>query len=167
MSLWSRAGELSQQGKLLESQRMYEMAYDLRADPRLLFNIARVLHKRGLMADAAAHYESFLNSSLDDPVQKAKARAYLDEARTSLASAASQKPTLPSIDQAPRQGTESALAGVAAATRPSDAGTPAQPLYKKWWLWTTVGLVAAGAIGLGLGLGLERPRNPYVDGVWR
>ena len=33
------------------------------------------------------------------------------------------------------------------------------PIYKKWWLWTTIGVVVVGA-GLGLGLGLGLPRAP-------
>lgn len=84
MTLWDRASELSKQGNLPESQRMYEMAYDLRADPRLLFNIARVLHKRGLLAEAAARYQRFLKSTVRDPDQKSKALAYLEEVRAAL-----------------------------------------------------------------------------------
>lgn len=167
MTLWNRAGELSKQGNLAQSQRMYEMAYDLRADPRLLFNIARVLHKRGLLADAAAHYESFLRGPLEDEEQKAKARVYLSEIRAAAplgtASRTEQTPAEP--DPAPGMKLQPALP--APATAPSDGKPVAQPLYKKWWLWTTVAVVAAGAVGLGLGLSLGRPRDPFVEGAWR
>lgn len=30
------------------------------------------------------------------------------------------------------------------------------PVYKKWWFWTTIGVVVAGGVGVGLGLGLSR-----------
>jgi hypothetical protein len=36
-----------------------------------------------------------------------------------------------------------------------------QPVYKKWWLWTTVGVVIVG-VGLGVGLSLGLP--PSVPG---
>src|SRR6185295_9104407 len=38
--------------------------------------------------------------------------------------------------------------------------TERKPIYKKWWLWTTVGVVAVGVgLGVGLGLGLA-PSGP-------
>ena len=40
-----------------------------------------------------------------------------------------------------------------------EAGPPATPVYKKWWLWTTVGAVAAVALGVGLGVGLNQYRT--------
>jgi hypothetical protein len=34
---------------------------------------------------------------------------------------------------------------------------PSAPLYKRWWLWATVGgAVSIAAVGLGLGLGLSQ-----------
>ena len=39
------------------------------------------------------------------------------------------------------------------------AAPPPRPAYKKWWVWTLVGVVVAGAaVGVGLGLGL--PPSP-------
>jgi tetratricopeptide (TPR) repeat protein len=37
------------------------------------------------------------------------------------------------------------------------AGLRHRPIYKRWWLWTTIGAVAVGAgLGVGLGLGLRK-----------
>lgn len=36
---------------------------------------------------------------------------------------------------------------------------PRVPTYKKWWVWTTVGIVVAGGVGLGVGLGLGLNQN--------
>jgi tetratricopeptide (TPR) repeat protein len=55
--------------------------------------------------------------------------------------------------------TEAKPATTEAATTPAAATTVATeaprktPVYKKWWLWTTVGVVVVG-VGLGVGLGL-------------
>jgi hypothetical protein len=42
------------------------------------------------------------------------------------------------------------------ATGPRDAGTP---VYKKWWLWTVVGVAVVG-VGVGLGVGLGTSHAP-------
>jgi tetratricopeptide (TPR) repeat protein len=40
------------------------------------------------------------------------------------------------------------------------ATPPRPPLYKRWWLWTAVGVVAVGVgVGLGVGLGTNRSFN--------
>jgi hypothetical protein len=44
-----------------------------------------------------------------------------------------------------------------ASGSPLSGALPPKPLYKRWWLWTTVGIVAAG-VGVGLGVGLS-PRT--------
>ncbi len=46
---------------------------------------------------------------------------------------------------------------VAVATDPSDflvvrSGPPEKPVYKRWWVWTVVALVAAGGAGAGVGI---------------
>jgi hypothetical protein len=30
------------------------------------------------------------------------------------------------------------------------------PVYKRWWLWTTVGAVVVAGVGIGLGVGLSQ-----------
>ena len=37
---------------------------------------------------------------------------------------------------------------------------PKPPIYKRWWLWTAVGVVAIGGAGLAAGL-VESQRAPY------
>jgi tetratricopeptide (TPR) repeat protein len=167
--LWLRARELSQQGKIIEAQRMYQMAYDLRADPRLLFNVARVLHKQGLTAEAAPYYQRFLDSSLDDAGQKQKARDYLEEIRKT-------EPKRPVTPQAgtpePGSRTDSTLIPDGAAPRPdpgaagaqADAKATARPVYKKWWFWTILGVAAAG-VATGVAVGVTRSPSAGVDPV--
>lgn len=49
------------------------------------------------------------------------------------------------------------------ATSPAPPMEEETPVYKKWWLWTAVGVVAAGAI-TGIVLA-SRPKNVEVPGV--
>jgi tetratricopeptide (TPR) repeat protein len=47
----------------------------------------------------------------------------------------------------------------AALTASAPARRESTPVYKKWWLWTAVGVVAVG-VGLGVGLGLGLSSSP-------
>lgn len=81
LSLYERARQESEGGNLAEAQRFYKLAYEVKADPRLLFSIARVLHKTSRPQEAALFYQQFIDSPLDDPEQKRKARQHLDQLR--------------------------------------------------------------------------------------
>jgi len=79
LALYERAKVQSANGKLLEAVRLYKLAFEVQADPRILYNIARVLHKQGDNQAAANFYQRFLDSPLQDEAQKMKARAFLRE----------------------------------------------------------------------------------------
>ncbi len=51
-----------------------------------------------------------------------------------------------------------ALAPPLVAEKPAPRATP---LYKKWWLWTTIAVAAAGT-AIGLGVGLSSSPSPHV-----
>lgn len=81
LSLYDRARQESDGGNLAEAERFYKLAYEVKADPRLLFSIARVLHKSGRPQEAAVFYQQFIDSPIDDPEQKRKAQQYLAQNR--------------------------------------------------------------------------------------
>ena len=147
-ALLEQAQQQSKQGQLADAEKSYKMAFDVSHDPRLLFNIARVLDKRGLDVEAITYYHRFIDAPLSNEEQKAKARSYLEplEAKQ-LASII--VPTSP------------------IETEPSPAANPSaeqssKPLYKKAWFWgVMVGGVAAVGLGIGLGVGLSS-RGPSV-----
>ena len=85
--LFDQAQQQSKSGNLPEAERSYRLAYAAEADPALLFSIARVLHKQGLKDEAALYYQRFLDSSLDEPTQKQKAREYLEQIRRAASTA--------------------------------------------------------------------------------
>lgn len=77
-----RARQLSREGKLEDALQIYHTAYKLRADPKLLFNIARVLHKLGRLAEAATYYQRYLQAGAENiPEQRQKAQDYLLQAK--------------------------------------------------------------------------------------
>ena len=77
-----RARQLSKEGKLEDALQIYQAAYQLRADPKLLFNIARVLHKLGRLAEAVTHYQRYLQAGAENiPEQRQRAQGYLMQAK--------------------------------------------------------------------------------------
>ncbi len=154
-ALSERAKQQSASGNLAEAFRLYKLAYGVRPDPALLFNLARVLHKQGQEAEAVPYYRQFIESPQADSEQQAKAREYLQQAE---AAALAKEP--PPSPEAPHSGTAepapvappggASLPLVPDSTRDRHAAD--KPLVKKWWLWVAVGggLLAAGAVTAGV-----------------
>jgi len=42
-------------------------------------------------------------------------------------------------------------------------GEGPRPLYKRWWLWTSIAAAAATGVAIGLGVGLTRPSTPSAS----
>lgn len=172
-ALYGKAREESNKGNLKEAVRMYKAAYELRPNPVLLYNIARLLHKLTRFPEACIYYQLFLDSSVDDSEQKRKAREYLEALREKptpkgavppkpVEETSSQSSAIPSGTPPPVDST------LTVAVRPSQSvsnaliaqppNTESTPLYRKWWLWTIIGgVVVAGAVGLGVGLASTKP----------
>ena len=152
VSLFERAKQQSKDGNLDEAQRLYRQAYDLRADPRLLFSIARVLQKQSKWKEAAAFYQNFIDSPLHADEQKQKAAEYVQECRRQTAE--QDKASAVEAERTKRQATIDA----ASASDPTpgghgeSAGGRAAPVYKKWWFWVAIGGVAVAAAGITAGV---------------
>jgi len=137
-------------GQLADALRSYKLAYEVTPDPRLLYSIARVLHKQGQTADAIPYYRKFLATSFTKPAdeaQKAPAQEFLKQCEAVQPPPEPIKPPpVTTIDPPPT---------------PIEAKRV--PLYKRWWLWTIVGGTAAVAIGVGLGVGLASREPDLTD----
>jgi tetratricopeptide (TPR) repeat protein len=160
VALYEQAAQQSKSGQLVEAEKSYKLAYEVSHDARILFNIARVLDKRGQAADAMSYYRQFLQAPLQDETQKSKAREYLAQLE---ANRPSQEPSkndpaarIPSASAGERMAPMTTLP----ASQTSDQQTT--PIYKKGWFWgVMVGSVAAVGLGVGLGVGLNN-RTPTV-----
>ncbi len=138
-----QAHEKSQVGRVDEAQRLYKQAYEIKSDPMLLYNRARVLHKAGRFEEAVAVYQQYLDVGADhSETQRRKTAEYLTEARAEI------KPTPPP------------QVVILDSTKGSK-----KPISRTWWLWTAVGGTALGiALGVGLGVASRRPdvSNAFV-----
>jgi hypothetical protein len=145
LALMEQAAERSKSSDLPEALRLYKLAYELRSDPRLLFNIARSLHKQGKLSEALQYYERFISAPVQDEGQQQKAREYVELIRATSATLATDQPAARgSAEAVPRP--------------PSHVG---KPIYKKWWFWTILGTVVAAGIGGGVAGGIvSSPRLP-------
>jgi tetratricopeptide (TPR) repeat protein len=160
VALYEQAAQQSKSGQLVEAEKSYKLAYEVSHDARILFNIARVLDKRGQAVDAMSYYRQFLQAPLQDETQKSKAREYLAQLE---ANRPSQEPSkydpaarIPSASAGERMAPMTTLP----ASQTSDQQTT--PIYKKGWFWgVMVGSVAAVGLGVGLGVGLSN-RTPTV-----
>ena len=179
--LFQQAQEQSGMGHLGEAAHLYKTAYDVSADPVLLFNIARVLHKQGQSKEAASYYRQYLSSHSDNAEQKGKAREFLDQILR-MDGASPPAPPVPDSTAASRQADPSVknplgqTEGATSHPDPlgvspgvglrSDVVTASAPIYKKWWLWTLVGgAVAAGVIGLGVELSSRSDVSSLPQGI--
>ena len=92
--LAASARELSRQGRYQEAQRGYEQAYQRRPDAKLLYNLARVLHKATLLAEAATYYQRYLAVGAEgSSAQRQAAKTYLEQVQSELWSRPGSLPT--------------------------------------------------------------------------
>lgn len=148
-ALYEQAAQQSKAGQLVDAEKSYKLAYEVSHDARLLFNIARVLEKRGQESEALTYYRRFMEAPLSDEEQKAKARTHVEQIEAKVA-ARTVIPAAPSV-------------AASAAVTPTPSGEQnGKPVYKKGWFWgVMVGSVAAVGLGIGLGVGLGN-RGPTV-----
>ena len=153
---FERGRTLYDLGRFDGAAKEFESAYEIRRDPAFLFNIAQSYRFAGKYQQALMAYRSFLRNLPEGAsrpnVEKAIAELerLLQQQEVVKGPPTELNPPRPAV--APPSPTEHVATNVLVAERP-----PAkQPIYKKWWFWTTVGLVAAGGVAVGLGVGLSR-----------
>lgn len=90
LALYEQAQVQSKAGRLTEALRSYKLAYETQHNPRLLYSVARLLHRLAQGAEAVSYYQRFVDSNVDDPAQKDKAREYVSLAHDTCISAITQ-----------------------------------------------------------------------------
>ncbi len=139
---------LSQLGRYEDAVGEFRRAYELRADPRLLFEIAETYRRLGASDQARFYYERYL----------ASAPAATDRAEVAAKIAALTGPRAAPRPR-PRMVSEAALAA-AAAPPPRPA-----PPWRRWWFWTAIGIVVGtGATAITLARRSETEVPPTALG---
>jgi tetratricopeptide (TPR) repeat protein len=147
---YATAQKLADGGHWSEALVEYRRSYELSHYPALLYRIAFCHDQLGHTAEALQSYKQFLAEQPEsDRRPSVEARIAVLERETNP----------PPPREAPSGEATPANAAMSAAPGPS--APPRTPLYKKWWLWTIVGVAAAGAaVGIGVGVALSQRFQP-------
>jgi tetratricopeptide (TPR) repeat protein len=155
--LYDRARQASGENDLPEALRFYKLAYEVRSDPRLLFNIARILHKLDRPQEAVSYYKQFLDSPLEDAEQKLKAEQYLEQIRTGRSTSDFSRPPAHSPAANPQS-------LPAQARKEPEISAEAAPARRPRWRLVTGGVtLGAGLLLTGFGASALAAQGQCVD----
>ncbi|HVT08719.1 MAG TPA: tetratricopeptide repeat protein [Polyangia bacterium] len=128
-------------GRYQEAIAEYRRAYELRADPQFLMDTAEAYRQLGATERALFYYERYLAAAPNAPD-----REIVEDRITELELVKAPPPV-----QAPPAGP------------PALAAKP-RPVWKRWWLWTAVGVaVGAGITAAALSSRSSGPAVPATD----
>jgi tetratricopeptide (TPR) repeat protein len=151
-----------------EALTAFQDAYRHYEDPSFLFNIAQCERQLDHRAEAIRAYRMYLVNASDagnrEEVRQIIAKLEHDleaEHAAQAAKAPPQPPLTPTSAPPPTPTPPPATTTTAPTSGPVLVETtpPARadkPAYKKWWVWTLVGVAVAGGAAAGLAVGLTR-----------
>ena len=143
-----RATQHYELGEYREALDAFKEAYRSFEDPALLFNIAQCHRQLGDHAQAVRDYKMYL-LKLPDTDNRDDVRELIAQLEKTIRDQQAAK-------MAPPAGTTAPTPPARLVMMAQQAPPPhPRPLYKRWWLWTAVGGVAAVGLGVGLGVGLS------------
>jgi len=145
-------------GEFEQALTAFKEAYRNREDPSFLFNIAQCERQLGHKPEAERMYTSYLRTWPEAP-NRAEVEQLISTLHAQIEE--EKKAVEPPPPTAPLP---SVAAPAAAPTVVVQAPPPRRPIYKRWWLWTTIGGAVAVGLAVGLGVGLTRhPSNPTAS----
>lgn len=154
----TRAFEL---GHYSEAIKEYEAAYEAKDDPALLYNIGQAYRLSGNNAEALRAYKMYLHR-LPEAGNADEVRGRILELQKTI-DEQHAKPSIPAAPPATEPATPPTTTPVPAVHELANAQPPPvdhpRPVYKKWWFWTTAGVVVAGGLAVGLAVGLAKPTS--------
>lgn len=145
--------------KFREAAAEYEEAYKAKPDPALLFNIGQAYRLAGELESALRSYRSYLRKVPDAP-NRAEVEAHIQQLQRAMSQQSQAKAPPPTAAPVATPAAAAPAAAGVVATSPQAvvARAPRQPLYRRWWLWTTIGGAVAVGVAVGLAVGLT-PNN--------
>ena len=144
-------------GEFARAVGEYRAAYNAKPDPAFLYNIAQAYRLAGDLQQAVFFYRSFLSQQPNTPNRDEVERRIEDlnaqlQRQKVLTTTPPNTPVPPAQLQTGHETSSAITITPVAPATPSHADNKT-PAYKKWWVWTIVGVAAAGAaVGVGVGL---------------
>ena len=136
---------LYQLGRYQEAIAEYRRAYELRADPRFLFQIAESYRQLGASEQALFYYDRYLAGASEGPDRDA-AEEHVSELERLRARPAAATP------------------GLVATPENGPGAKKPPPLWRRWWVWTAIGVaLAAGVTAAALAGRSESSSIPTTD----
>jgi tetratricopeptide (TPR) repeat protein len=152
-------------GEFKEALQDFKAAFRAYEDPTFLFNIAQCERQLDQREEAVRQYKMYLAEAPDaanrDEVKAVVARLEheLEEQRARDRALAAEKAT-PPVSVLPPQPAPEVVA--LTTTTPPPARVD-KPVYKKWWLWTIVGVAVAGGVAAGVAVALTQDPKQHVS----
>ena len=137
---------LYQLGRYQEAIAEYRRAYELRADPSFLFQIAESYRQLGATEQALFYYDRYLAGAAEGSDRDAAEERVSELERLRARPAVAATP--PGLIAAPGTG-----AGAKAPT----------PLWRRWWVWTAVGAAVAAGVTAAALAGRSESSVPTTD----
>lgn len=144
-------------GNFQEALEQYKTAYRIAPLPGFLFNIGQCHRNLGDLDKAIFAFRLYLRKRPEAPNREAVLQL-IKELERLIEERAQQQKKVPVYLPESRPITH----------QPPPPPPPPTPVYKRWWLWTLVGLAAGGAaVGIYFGVKSREPSLPDAPlGVW-
>ena len=156
-------------GEYQDALASFKEAYRNYEDPSFLFNIGQCQRMLGQNVEAVRSFRAYLHQP--NPANRTQVEELITKLQSEIDAQEAAKNQPPEGTMHPVEPTHAVEPAPAAATvvtaRPAE--TRRTPIYKKWWLWTAVGVVAVGvAVGVGVGVTQKPfPSGSTTDGTFR
>ena len=148
-------------GNYQEALGNYQRAYQVKPLPGFVFNIAQCHRNLGNHERAGFFYRRYLTLERN-PARRAQVEKLIEEmaARTQPSDPAHPPPD-PRLLPPAGQPAATSLAGPLVVS----AASTSAPIYRRWWFWTTLGVLAAGTATIVLMTNRDHPGDvlPPID----
>ncbi len=133
-------------GEFDQAAEEYQLAFKARPDPALLYNAAQAFRLANKLEKALLLYKNYVQLyPRERNVEEVRGQiAKLKDAIAVAESAKNAPPTSPVTPQPLPAEPQQPQPSPAPVAQPQVAHKT--PIYKKWWLWTIVGVVVAGGV---------------------
>ncbi|HEX4456385.1 MAG TPA: hypothetical protein VIA18_00365 [Polyangia bacterium] len=161
-----RASQHYKLGEFKEALQDFKAAFRAYEDPTFLFNIAQCERQLDQREEAIRQYKMYLAeapaAANRDEVKAVVARLEheLEEQRDRDRALAAEKATPPVSVLPPQPAPQPVVTEV---VPPPIAPRADKPTYKKWWVWTIVGVAVAGGVAAGVAVALTQDPKQHVS----